>query len=101
MSTKFELEKFIGDNDFGLWKMKMEAVLIKEGLALALKKESELPNTMTEVEKQDVLNKDKSSLILGLGDKVLREVKKQKTAAEIWNRLDSSFNLKLSLIDCI
>ena len=71
MSTKFELEKFIGDNDFGLWKMKMEAVLIKEGLALALKKESELPNTMTEVEKQDVLNKDKSSLILGLGDKVL------------------------------
>ena len=94
MSAKFELEKFTGDNDFGLWKMKMEAVLIKEGLALALKGESELPAIMPANEKQDILDKAKSSLILGLGDKVLREVKKEKTAAEIWKRLDSLYQSK-------
>ncbi|KAH7575557.1 hypothetical protein JRO89_XS02G0145600 [Xanthoceras sorbifolium] len=32
METKFEAERFIGTNDFGLWKMKMKAVLVKEGL---------------------------------------------------------------------
>ncbi|KAK0604865.1 hypothetical protein LWI29_020317 [Acer saccharum] len=36
MSTKFEVEKFTGSNDFGLWKMKMKAVLVKEGLVAAL-----------------------------------------------------------------
>lgn len=94
MSAKFELEKFSGENDFGLWKMKMEAVLTKEGLALALKGESELPETMKDSEKQDMLEKAKSSLILGLGDKVLREIKKEKTAAEIWNRLDTLYQAK-------
>ncbi|XP_031260601.1 uncharacterized protein LOC116118767 [Pistacia vera] len=94
MSTKFELEKFTGENDFGLWKMKMEAVLIKEGLPLALKEETELPETMTASKKQEMLDKAKRSLILGLGDKVLQEVKKEKTVDEIWNRLNSLYRSK-------
>ena len=32
-STKFEIEKFNGKNDFGLWRLKMRALLVQQGLA--------------------------------------------------------------------
>ncbi|TXG74051.1 hypothetical protein EZV62_002630 [Acer yangbiense] len=96
MSTKFEVEKFTGSNDFGLWKMKMKmkAVLVKEGLATALEGEDKLPASMDAAEKKILLEKAYSSLILGLGDKVLREVKKEKSAAGIWTKLESLYMSK-------
>ena len=33
---KVDLEKFIGKNDFNMWKVKMEALLITHGLEDAL-----------------------------------------------------------------
>ena len=81
--SKFEIEKFTGDNDYGLWKMKMRAVLVREGLSATLDGESSLPETLSEKEKKDLLDRAYSTLILGLGDKVLREVKKMTTPAEI------------------
>ena len=36
MGTKFEVEKFTGENDFGLWKTKIKVVLVKEGLDIVL-----------------------------------------------------------------
>ncbi|TXG55667.1 hypothetical protein EZV62_020923 [Acer yangbiense] len=96
MGTKFEVEKFTGLNDFGLWKMKMKmkAVLVKEGLAAALEDAENLPETMKEEEKKDLLEKAYSSLILGLGDKVLREVIKETTAARIWTKLEALYMSK-------
>nr|GEV42887.1 hypothetical protein [Tanacetum cinerariifolium] len=38
--TKFDIEKFDGENDFALWKVRMKAFLKQQGLAAALK---ELP----------------------------------------------------------
>ena len=35
-STRVDLEKFNGDNDFYLWSLKMRAVLIQQGLDSAL-----------------------------------------------------------------
>lgn len=46
MGTKFEVEKFTGLNDFGLCKMKMKVVLVKEGLAVVLEGVEKLPETM-------------------------------------------------------
>lgn len=31
-STKYEVEKFTGQNDFGLWKLKMKALLVQQDL---------------------------------------------------------------------
>ncbi|KAK2986619.1 hypothetical protein RJ640_004375 [Escallonia rubra] len=45
-STKYDLEKFDGSNDFSLWKMKMRVVLIQQGLLKALKGNQGLPETM-------------------------------------------------------
>ena len=35
-STRFDLEKFNGDNDFYLWSLKMRAILSQQGLDAAL-----------------------------------------------------------------
>ena len=36
VSTKIDLEKFTDKNDFNMWKVKMEALLITQGLGDAL-----------------------------------------------------------------
>jgi len=48
LGSKRDIEKFIGDNDFGLWKVKMEAVLIQQKCEKALKGEGLLPVTSRE-----------------------------------------------------
>jgi len=54
------IEKFIGDNDFVLWKVKMEAVLIQQKCEKALKGEGALPITMSQAEKIEMVDKAKS-----------------------------------------
>ncbi|WVY92910.1 hypothetical protein V8G54_031998 [Vigna mungo] len=91
MATKFDVEKFNGTNDFGLWKIKMEAILIQQGCDEALKGESRMSDAMTQEEKKKMGEKARSAIILCLGDKVLREVAKEKTATEIWAKLESLY----------
>ncbi|KAD7478133.1 hypothetical protein E3N88_01269 [Mikania micrantha] len=94
VSTKFELEKFDGKNDFGLWRLKMKALLVHQGVVDALAGEARLPATMSDKEKKDVLEKAHSAIILSLGDRVLREVSKETSAAGIWTRLESLYMTK-------
>ncbi|KAK3018765.1 hypothetical protein RJ639_003312 [Escallonia herrerae] len=56
-STKYDLEKFDGSHDFSLWRMKMRAVLIQQGLLKALKGKQGLPDTMSDDEKEDMLER--------------------------------------------
>ena len=37
MTAKFDIEKFDGNNDFGLWRLKMHALLVQNGLHKALR----------------------------------------------------------------
>ncbi|KAK2988332.1 hypothetical protein RJ640_000319 [Escallonia rubra] len=53
-STKYDLEKFDGSNDFSLWRMKMRVVFIQQGLLKALKGKQGLPDTMSDDEKEDI-----------------------------------------------
>ena len=76
-SSRYDVEKFDGNNDFSLWKIKMEALLGNLGLEEALKKE-EMSKTLTAEQKQEI-TKRPSTLILSLGDKVLQEISKMKT----------------------
>ena len=45
MAARLEAEKFTGKNDYGLWKMKMRAVLVKQGLAAVLLREIQSETT--------------------------------------------------------
>jgi len=94
MGSKWDVEKFIGDNNFGLWKVKMEAVLIQQKCEKALKGEGSLPATMSRAEKTEMVDKARSAIVLCLGDKVLREVAKELTAASMWEKLESLYMTK-------
>jgi len=94
MGSKWNIEKFIGDNDFGLWKVKMEAVFIQQKCEKALKGEGSLPVTMSRAEKTDMVDKAKSAIVLCLGDKVSREVAKEPTAASMWSKFEYLYMTK-------
>ncbi|KAH9684612.1 DNA (cytosine-5)-methyltransferase 1B [Citrus sinensis] len=74
-STRVELEKFNGDNDFYLWSLKMRAILIQQGLDSAL---DDGENPTAKKEKAEVL----------------REVSKERTAAGLWAKLEEMFMKK-------
>ncbi|KAH9703868.1 hypothetical protein KPL70_011252 [Citrus sinensis] len=103
-STRFDLEKFNGDNDFYLWSLKMRAILSQQGLDAALedgedskaKKGKEEGSSSSGKDMKTINNKAHSTIILHLSDEVLREVSKEKTAYSLWEKLEELF-LKKSL----
>ncbi|GJS47454.1 retrotransposon protein, putative, ty1-copia subclass [Tanacetum coccineum] len=89
--AKFDIKKFDGTGDFGLWRIKMRALLIQHGCEAALEV---LPADM-EAEAKDELNKKAHSVvILCLGNKVLREVTGETTAAGVWTKLETLYMTK-------
>ena len=85
-TSKFQVEKFTGENDFHLWWLKMRALLIHQGLEETLgdPRSEKKPSKLSDEEMQDALDKAHSTLILSLRDGVLREVGDQTTAAGLW-----------------
>ena len=94
MATKFEVVKFTGENDFSLWRIKVKALLVHQGLDGALGGEASLPTTLSDKEKKDLMNKAHSMIILALADEVLREVAEETSAAGIWLKLESLYMTK-------
>ncbi|GKC59541.1 hypothetical protein Tco_1087139 [Tanacetum coccineum] len=95
--TGFDIEKFDGKNDFGLWQIKMHALMVQKGCDAALET---LPADMEAGEKADLLKKAYSTLILCLEDHVLWEVTKETTAVRIWTKLTGLYMIK-SLADIL
>ncbi|GJX12900.1 hypothetical protein Tco_0204658 [Tanacetum coccineum] len=88
-TTRFDIKKFDGKNDFGLWQIKMCALMVQQGCDAALET---LPVNMKAGEKAALMKKAYNTLILCLGDQVLREVAKETTVVGIWTKLT---NMKL------
>nr|KYP64658.1 Retrovirus-related Pol polyprotein from transposon TNT 1-94 [Cajanus cajan] len=93
-NTKYDIEKFSSENDFGLWRIKMEAILIQQGCAEAIKGDEKMVSSLTQKEKTNMIEKARSAIILCLGDKALREVAREKTAAAMWLKLESLYMTK-------
>ncbi|GKE59011.1 hypothetical protein Tco_1498196 [Tanacetum coccineum] len=94
--TKFDVEKFDGSNDFGLWRVKMRCLLIQHGWEAAL---DPFPGTMTDADKTaalktDVYKKAHNALLLCLGNKVLREVNKEASDVRVWLKLETLYMIK-------
>ncbi|GJW33633.1 retrotransposon protein, putative, ty1-copia subclass [Tanacetum coccineum] len=89
--AKFDIEKFDGIGDFGLWRIKMRALLIQYGCEAALEV---LPADMEAEAKAELNKKAHSAVILCLGNKVLREVTGEKTAAVVWSKLETLYMKK-------
>ncbi|GKA32703.1 retrovirus-related pol polyprotein from transposon TNT 1-94 [Tanacetum coccineum] len=91
MGAKFDIEKFNGTGDFGLWRIKMRALLIQHGCEAALEV---LPADMEAQTKAELNKKAHSVVILCLSNKVLREVTRETTTAGVWSKFKTLYMTK-------
>ena len=100
MAARLEAEKFTEKNDFGLWRMKMHVMLIQQGLSAALETEKEKETPAVDLDEKlvakraEIAAKAHSVVVLCLGDKVLKEVAKETTAAGILKKLENLYLTK-------
>jgi len=74
-------------------------MLIQQKCEKALKGEGVLLVTMSQAEKTEMVDKARITIFLCLGDKVLRDVANEPTAASMWSKLESLYMTSLWLID--
>ncbi|GKD63558.1 hypothetical protein Tco_1305666 [Tanacetum coccineum] len=86
--TRFDIKKFDGKNDFGLWQIKMRALMIQQGCDDALEA---LPADMKAGKKAALMKKAYSTLILcletGFYDKLPRKQLLQEFERNEFNKL--------------
>src|SRR6516165_6372436 len=93
-TSKLKIERFDGTGDFAIWRMKMLALLGNMGLDEALEGEDAQPEKWTTDKKKEVLKKAYNTLILSLSDKMCRQISHDKTAKEVWFKLDTLYMKK-------
>ncbi|KAH9706111.1 hypothetical protein KPL70_012113 [Citrus sinensis] len=82
-----------------MWKIKIEALLITQGLGDAIepasKKEGMKGSSFTTPDQAaEIDKKARSTIILSLGDSVIREVAKERTVAGLWTKLENLYMTK-------
>ncbi|KAH9722760.1 Integrase catalytic domain-containing protein [Citrus sinensis] len=98
---RLDVEKFTGENDFHLWRLKMRALLVHQGIEEVLEdsRTSKKISKIKDEDMQEAMDKAYSTIILSLGDGVLREVGDQTTAAGLWKKLEDLIILDLEDIN--
>ncbi|KAL0756048.1 hypothetical protein Bca101_093716 [Brassica carinata] len=101
---KFEIEKFDGKGDFGLWKFKMLAQLEIQGLLSVLKEEVTSTSVdEKQAEEEDVKKEPKkaekdlrvrSLLSICLSDVILRKIMNEPTTLGMWKALERDYQTK-------
>ncbi|KAL8523558.1 hypothetical protein ACS0TY_013505 [Phlomoides rotata] len=72
----------------------MKALLVHHGLSGALKTDKSEESSAAAAKKVEINEKAHSAIILCLGDKPLREVCQEKTAIDVWRKLESLYQTK-------
>jgi len=93
-TTKFDLQKFDGRINFGIWKVRLMAVLIQKNLKVVLDVKEKRPLRMEEQEWNDIDQKALSTIQLSITDDVLQEVISKTTTVELLNKLESLYMKK-------
>lgn len=93
-STRFEIEKFNGKNNFDIWKVKMHDLLVQQGVEKALLGKSKQPYTMTDEEWSDIDNRALSGIRLCSANDVLFNIVSEKTATGLWTKLEKLYMMK-------
>jgi hypothetical protein len=93
-STKFEVDKFNGKNNFSLWQRRMKNLLIQQGVHKALlrmaKKSEKMKNDVWE--ETDV--KAANAIPSNLSDEVIHNVIDEENIESIWHKLKSLYMAK-------
>lgn len=91
-----KIDKFTGRNSFGLWQIKMRALLKQQGIWKPLVKsdKSGAAGGPSEAELEAMEEKAHSTILLCLADDVITEVADEITAAGLWAKLESLYMTK-------
>jgi hypothetical protein len=93
-SSKFEVEKFSGKNNFELWKLKMRDLLVQQGLQKALAGKTKKPTSMPDEDWEDLDARALSTIHLCLANEVLFNIIGDEATTGLWNRLESIYMTK-------
>ncbi|KAL0733932.1 hypothetical protein Bca4012_010142 [Brassica carinata] len=100
---KFEVEKFDGKGNFGLWKYKMLCQLEIFGLGSVLKEKTpstddegdeEQKEAKPDPKEQDKELRTKNLITMCLSDLILRKVMHEPTALAMWKALEAEYQTK-------
>lgn len=92
--ARYDIEKFDGKGDFDLWKAKIKAILGQQKALHALTDPTKLPTTISEEDKESMINTAYGTIILNLSNSVLRQVIDQETPQKIWKKLNDLYETK-------
>lgn len=84
MTTKFDVEKIDGGNDFCLWCVKRCVPLCSIKSAQTQKSREALPTIMFDEENDELMEKMHNVIMLCLDNEVLSEVAKDDTIVKLW-----------------
>ena len=93
-STKFEVEKFNGKNNFSLWQRRMKDLLIQQGVHKTLLGKAKKPEKMENDVWEEMDEKAASAIRLNLLDEVIHNVIDEEKVESIWRKLESLYMVK-------
>ena len=92
LSAKFEIIKFDGTGNFGLWQRRVKDLLVQQGMVKALLEEK--PESMEKTEWKELEAKAVATIRLCLSDDVMYHVMDEDSPAEVWKKLESRYMSK-------
>jgi len=90
--AKFEVVKFDGHGNFGLWQTRVKDMLAQQGLLKTLK--SQKPAKMEDEDWVDLQERAAGTIQLCLADNIMYHVISLSSLDEIWKKLESQFMSK-------
>ncbi|KAE8693888.1 putative pentatricopeptide repeat-containing protein [Hibiscus syriacus] len=90
--AKFEVAKFNGQGNFGLWQTRVKDLLAQQGILKALRPTK--PASMDEEDWEELQQRAAGTIRLCLADEVMYHVMHLSSPDEIWRKLESQFMSK-------
>jgi hypothetical protein len=91
-SAKFNLMKFNGSGNFGLWQRRVKNLLVQQGMMKALY--GTKPEGMTDIDWKELEAKAVTTIRLCLGDDVIYHVMDKESSVIVWLKLESRYMSK-------
>ena len=92
MAFKFEVARFDGTGNFGLWQMRMKYLLAQHGISRALNKKK--PMKVDDDKWEEMQAQACATIRLCLTDQTMYHVMDETSPKKIWDKLEEQFMSK-------
>jgi hypothetical protein len=92
-SAKFDVKKFNGFGNFGLWQRRVKDLLVQQGMVKALY--GTKPEGMVDIDWKELEAKAVATILLCLGDDVMYHIMDEESPTAVWLKQKSRYMSKL------